>query len=85
MLMTPAEIQEKFKLDDGYIWSALLHEKCPSHIVGDSFNGVYKFEEADVVEALRSYYKHQERLALDTLYMWRERSDRFEATLVELG
>ena len=85
MLLTSTELEAKFNLDSGYINSALIHEKCPTHFIGDGIHAIVKYEEADAVTAIRSYYEYQKRLAMEKLEMWGKRSERFEATLIELG
>lgn len=83
MMMTSTELEKKFNLDSGYINSALIHENCPAHYIEGEFRP--RYEEKDAVDALRAYYKYQERLILEKLSMWKDRADRFETTLIELG
>lgn len=83
MLMTSEELEKKLGLDHGYINGALIHENCPRHYIEGEFFA--RYEVKDAVEAIRAYHKYEEKLLLDKLSMWKDRANRFEAALVELG
>lgn len=92
MLVTASQLEERFNLDSTFVNSALCHQGCPYYRkkgngeeeVSYEFEEVL-YEESEAIEAIRSYFKYKEETTAETLFMWKQRLNRFEATLVELG